>query len=464
MKPSIGLILIRAEWFDAVVALPQLVESVRADAQDIQSQLRQHFDLAGIWVVNSSESLQNACQGIRAVEVDLFILVFQVWAEDLYLLPLIRAIGDRPLAVWCFLPWQRLPEKISFIDVLRGSGPVGTFEGMGTLHNLGTSYLFTQGTPQDPRVVKDLSVAARAARVRRGLQSARFGLLPSRNEQMQSTFVDEFRLLAELGPSVQVLSIGQLQRWAEQLSEADVSDYLTELKKDYPIHGVSDSTLAEAARTSLGMAHLAIDHKLDVLSYNDISAELHETLGMRPCLYPPLYERAGIQVGLEGDLGAATALFVLQRLTGSPILFSEFWFWDEAENVIIGGHAGPQNPAIAKPGQAWISHDYEFAQSDRTEGAHLQFVARPGRVTLMQLRGTPQGWQAIVANGEAIDTPPRLEGYPHAVIHLDASIDRFVRQVAEVGSTQHWIMAYGDVVKEVQAFCTLQGIPLLTIV
>ena len=148
------------------------------------------------------------------------------------------------------------------------------------------------------------------------------------------------------------------------------------------------------------------------------------------------------------------------RLAGSACLFTEFWFWDESENIVVGGHAGPQNPALASPGQAWISQDYEYAQSDRTEGAHLQFVARPGRVTLLQLRGTPGGWQAMVATGEALDSPPRLEGYPHAVVRLDVSVDRFVRQAARVGSTQHWIMAYGEVMAEVIAFCELAGIPL----
>jgi hypothetical protein len=37
-------------------------------------------------------------------------------------------------------------------------------------------------------------------------------------------------------------------------------------------------------------------------------------------------------------------------------------------------------------------------------------VVRPGRVILLQVRCTPGGWQAIAAPGEALDSPPRLEG------------------------------------------------------
>ncbi len=458
--PKIGLILLRAEWFDSVVALPELVTAVQDDAAEISRQLGTQLRVEAVWVVNSAESLRQAVVEIRNTDVDLFVLAFQVWAEDFTLRPLVEALGGRPLAVWCYVPWQRLPGKLSFIDVLRGSGPVGTFEGLGTLRNLGVAYSFTHGAPDDPRMLKDLSVAARAAQVRKALRSARFGLLPYHNEQMQSTFVDEFRLLADLGPSVEYFSVGELQNAAEALPKADVQAYVEDLRRRYPVRGVSAETLALAARASLGMAHLAAERRLDVVSFNDISPEMHQVLGLRPCLYPPLFDEAGVGVGLEGDLGAATALFVLQRLAGSPVFFVEFWVWDEVENIIIGGHAGPQDPAVAQPEQVWISQDYEFAQSDRTEGAHLQFVARPGPVTLLQLRGTPSGWQAILARGQSLGGAERLEGYPHAVLRLDAPIDRFLRQVAGVGSTQHWIMVYGDVAAEVQTFCELARVPL----
>ena len=459
-KPAVGLILLRAEWFDSVVALPELVEAVQQDAEAIAHHLSQSLDLQHTWVVNSSASLDRAAAGIRTAEVDLFILAFQVWAEDFYLRPLLDALSSRPLAVWCYLPWSRLPEKLSFLQVLRGSGPVGTFEGLGTLRNLGARFTFTHGSPDEPRLQAELQGIARAAQVFCSLRRARIGLLPARNEQMQSTFVDEFRLLHELGPSVEYLSVSELRRTADRLPQPELEAFIQHLRQSYPIRGVSDATLIQAARASLGLARLSADHKLDVVSFNDIAPETHQALGLRPALYPPLFNQAGVLVGLEGDLGAATALFILDRLCSSPCLFVEIWFWDEVENILVGGHAGPQNPAVAAPRQAWISQDYEFAQTDATEGAHLQFVARPGRVALLQLRGTPSGWQAILAAGEALDCPPRLEGYPHAVIRLDAPIDRFVRQIASVGSTQHWIMAYGDPQLEVQRLCELLGVAL----
>ena len=461
--PRAALILLSAEWFNSVVALPALVEALKQDRQAILDALSRELDLSPVHLVESTGSLQAACRDLKAAEVDLVILAFQAWAEDFYLIPLLEAVGHTPLSVWCYQPWLRPPRPAAFVDLLRGSGMVGTFEGLGTIRNIGRPFLFTYGAPAEPRVVQELATAARAARVVRALKSARFGLLPARNEQMQSTFVDEFRLRADLGPALDYLSAGMIRRAGEALTEQEVDAFLADVQARFPVRGVAPATLRHAARMSLGMARLAAERSLDVLVMNDISAELHAELGLRPCLYPDVYERSGIVVGLEGDVGAGTALFILDRLTGAPLLFTEFWFWDEPDNVIVGGHAGLQNPAVAEPGQAWITHDYEYAQTDPTEGAHLQFVARPGRVTLLQLRGTPGGWQAMAATGEAIATPPMVEGYPHAVVRLDAGVRDFITTAAKVGSTQHWAMAHGDARAELRIVCELLGVPLAVI-
>lgn len=58
---------------------------------------------------------------------------------------------------------------------------------------------------------------------------------------------------------------------------------------------------------------------------------------------------------------------------------------------------------------------------------------------------------------------PGLKGIHYAVIRLDAPIDVFLRRISTIGSTQHWLMAYGSVLPEIEAFCALTNLPLETI-
>lgn len=469
IQPTVGLILLRAQWFDDVVALPELTGGLKHDTSVLIESFPCELELARHWVVNSQESLDRCVSDLTSLNLDLVLLTFQVWAEDFFLQPLVRALHGQPLAVWCYQPGTHPPQPASFCDVLRYSGSVGTLEGLGTLHNLGVQFSFLVGSIGSPQLNEELVNTTRAASLLQTLKKKKIGLLPSHSEQMQSTYVDEFRLRADLGPMVETLSIGELQRAAASISAQETAEFVSALQERYPVRDVRPETLAQAARASLALGRLLQEHNLDVLSLHDISAELHQVMGLRPCFYPPDPDGGypggcpGLY-GLEGDLGAATAMLALQHLAGSPLFFVEIWFWDEPQNLIVGGHAGIQNPDVGRRGEVFISKDYEFCQSDRTEGAHYQFACKPGRVTLLQLRYAAKGiWQAISLGGVVVDAPPRLEGYPHAVIRLDANVLEFFRQIAQVGTTQHWIMAYGDVREALKIWCTMENIHLLEV-
>ena len=462
-RPSVGLILLRAEWFDSVVALPELRIGLEHDTAALVGVFPADVELVHTWVVNSLESLRTCVSELRDSHLDLVVLAFQVWAEDFFLQPLLEVLKGQSLAVWCYQPLTSPPRPASFVDVLRFSGPVGTLEGLGTLRNLGAHFAFLVGAPGSPSLDASLVAEARAGYVHQVLRRARIGLLPARNEQMQSTFVDEFRLRADLGPVVEYLSVGELELASLAVSHTELDQYLEIVRRDYPVRGVKPETLARAARASLGLGHLALQHHLDILSLNDISPELHSRLGLRPCLSPLPFanEGQGVLFGLEGDLGAATAMLVLNSLAGPSLFFVEFWFWDEEKNLLVGGHAGIEDPETARRGEAFISQDFEFCQSDSTEGAHYQFACRPGKITLLQLRWTAMGcWQAITCGGEVVDMPAWIEGYPHAIIRPDVPVLEFFKQAAEAGTTQHWIMAYGDVREAIRAWCRLDHIAL----
>ena len=461
-RPTLGMILLRAEWFDSVVALPELTAGLQKDTADLLGAFPAELDLAKLWVVNSAASLAACASEVRMLQPDLVLLSFQVWAEDFFIQPLLEALRGQPLAVWCYQPSSSPPRPASFVEVLRYSGPVGTLEGLGTLRNLGAQFAFLVGAPGSPQLRASLLAEARAAHAQRALRRARIGLLPARNEQMQSTFVDEFRLRADLGPQVEYLSVAELQQAAQSVPQSELEAYLQQLCDAYPLRGVSLETLARAARASLGLKKLALEHHLDLLSLNDISTELHTGLGLRPCFVTPRLDgEPNLLFGLEADLGAATAMLALSHLAGGPLFFVEFWFWDEATNLLVGGHAGLQDPQLARPAELFISQDYEYCNSDATEGAHFQFACRPGRVSLLQLRWTAQGcWQALACAGEVVDQPAWIEGYPHAIIRPDVGVLDFFRQAAEVGTTQHWIMAYGDVLDVIRAWCRLEKIAL----
>jgi L-fucose isomerase-like protein len=280
---------------------------------------------------------------------------------------------------------------------------------------------------------------------------------------MQATFVDPMRLETDLGPVVQNISVEEYRRVSENLPAERVTTWLEAAKAKFQIRGVADDALERSARTALGLAQLAVDYRLDVVSLNGLSVEMRSAFNLRPALYPTALDAwipANVLFHPEGDLGAATASYILHCLSGSPTMLLELWSWDEALNQLFGGHGGMQNPAMAASKQVWITHDYDICHPEGTGGAQFQFIAREGRVTFFQLRSTNKGWQAIAASGMCLEGSPFVEGCSHAIIRLDASVGHFLNKVAEVGATQHWILAYGSVLHELEAFCQMEKIPV----
>ncbi len=458
-KPRVGLVLMRSSE-TCCEDTGEVLGAIQTDEDSIVARLSQHFDITGPWIVDSVDARETCQNALREATVDMVLLAYQTRAEESLLEALVESIGNRPFVVWCYLPWRRLPRPTSYGELQRTTGLVGTFAALGALRNMGAAYLFTFGAPDDPRLMQDLVVAGRAARLRRQLRQMRIGVLPSPHGPSNVTYVDERRLAAELGPVVEHLPVELYRQAAGAVTPGEVSAYLTELRGRFPIGGVGEDTLARAGRAALGLARLAGQANVDVLALNTNEEDLVRLFNMRPALYPDLQGASGVLYQPEADLGAAMANYILNQLTGSPTMFLEFYFWDEALNQLVGGHGGLQNPANADPHEVLVARDYGCCLANIDDGAEIQFLARAGRVTLLQLRSTPVGWRAMALSGVCLEGQPWLEGLPHAILRLDATVAHFLNRVSDVGVTQHWIMAYGSVLDEIAMFCRMEGIPM----
>lgn len=463
-NPRLGLVLFRTDW--SGWGEPQdVAEEIADDTGEMAGALARDFELLGPWIVDSAASLGACKQALCETDLDLVVVAYQTWEEDRLLVSLLEAVGERPLVVWCYLPrgastTRRSASPLESPYLLLNSGPVGTFAALGTLNNLGVPFLFTYGSPNDPRLLHDLRVAGHAARALGMLREARIGLLPSMEHMMACTLVDAASLTNDLGPTVKNIPGETYRNAVQNIAQDSIERYLAELRAHYPVRGVSDETLSRAAAAALGLAQVTKDFNLDYLGIDDNSPEVIGAAGMRPSLYPGLLEPGKALFQSDTDLGVATASLVLHWLTGSPVLLAEIWFWDGPKNQVTAGHHGLQNPQMGHKDHAWVSPDLYFAPPPGSEGAQNQFIAHPGRVTLFQLRSTPSGWKAIATSGMCLEVRPWTETCPHAVVRLDAQIDHFLKRIAKVGATQHWALAYGSVLAEIEAFCQMADISL----
>jgi L-arabinose isomerase len=486
VKPKLGVVFFAARWFNEVVlgndeGARSFTRYLKEESGRILERLSRSVTAVAAPIVTSMEKARTAARQFFAEDVDALLLVFLAWSEDEYLLPFRDIMKVRPAILWVSTPYEKPPRKSGIMELFKNSGVVGSFEAFGVLRAMsapqeagvsggsgahgdpGAAPFFVFGSSAaenqttagghhpDGNPYTEIRAIAGAAAVRKALRTVRLGVLPYRNPQMIVTYVDEFELYSAVGPLVEYVSALQLRKAADAISPSAAEEYVKKVRAGCTIDPrVTEDNLFASARASLGMETLMFDREFDGLALSDLIPELHEVVGLRPCLYPERLARSAKVVGNEGDLGGTTAMVILRMLTGKPVMFTEIFNYDRDTGTVVAGHAGPSNYLLAGGmTPVTVTPDYELMDSKSgIGGVWMEFIAAPGRVTMVNFFRSPgpgRGFQMTVLGGESLGGELRVEGYPHAAVRIDPDMLRFLRSCAANGTSHHWAIVHGDV-------------------
>lgn len=417
-------------------------EETGSRIKNIEATLSASHELVTAGLVTTEESASSAARKFREADVDVLIACCVMWSEDQPILRVLEQMEDTPLVLWCWTPEVTLPESLTALDLIKWSGPVGAQQISGALRRSGRKFALVMGNHTEKETLREIGDFVAAASVARGLKHARIGLIPYRFHVMTNTWVDEFKLMSKLGVDVIYVSADELRSSSAAVKDENVNDYTKGLRMRVSSK-VSSQGLHKAARVSLGLAKIIDNLHLDAVSIGDCDDELHVVLGCRPCLYlPSIFER-GIVVGMEGDLLGVVAQLILARLSGQPTMFTEIFTYDELQNQILVGHPGMQDIRLAESRSAvTVTPDYEYPKE--TAGVWMAFSVRPGPVTLLSIASTQKGFHFVVTKAEALPADGKLQGYPHALVKLESPLRSFFQATTDIGTTQHWALAPGD--------------------
>ena len=81
----------------------------------------------------------------------------------------------------------------------------------------------------------------------------------------------------------------------------------------------------------------------------------------------------------------------------------------------------------------------------------------------MNLVCDEDGFKMVIAGGEALDGPERLEGFSHIHIRLEAPVDRFFHDAIRTGVTHHWAIVHADITGKVEKLADCMGLQYVMI-
>lgn len=450
----IGLLLLAGEWLDEVGAnkgfYSSLPEILNKDAAKIKKLLGKDTEIIDCGITNRKEKAIKAAEKFKKSSVDVIILCYLAWGEDMLFLEVIKKLPDIPLLLWSYVPSSKLPSDFDMVQLFRYSGSVAAMQASVPLRRMNKKFGVVSGSLENKKTYTEITKFLKVVDVISKLKNLTVGLLPSFCDAMTGTHIEPEILKRYLGITLQSIDVKEYCDISKEISDGEIRRYVEFFKKRYKIE-VSDTALYKGIKASLGLLKIVEKYNLKALAFNDLDRELHQCLGIRPCLtLPGMFEKAVIS--MEGDIGGAIAMYILKSLTGKPVMYTEIFTYEEQTNRFLAGHAGLHDLRVASSEKKIsIVPDYEYMEVEK-DTASMEFQAKPGVVTMLNIVFNGKEFQMTAVKGKAINTGKTLNISPYVYIKPDIPVNEFMKKVIHTGTTQHWIIGYQDVLEELRYF------------
>ena len=383
-----------------------------------------------------------ALAALKTWDYDLIVATLISWVEAPLFVATLRSFFGKPLLLWSHTTFEEGDTRWT-MGALPAAGVLRE-----TLEEMRVPFRFVYGMPEEPHLVEQVRIYARAAATARALAVARIGLFGYASMGMYSGTVDHTQLRAQVGPEIEHLDQYLIVKRFEQITDSDARGMLSRRQGWDVGAAVTEADLLKSLRMYAAIGSLAREHKLDALTIK-CQYELSREFGLAPCLPLSLLGDEVVS-SCEGDLPLVASQLMLHYLTGEPTSYGDLHHVEG--NSIIWGACGFTPLSYAAGCPVINKHTALY------EGLLNSSPYKTGPVTLARLAAKGGGFKLHIATGEAVPPPAFRElgcpAYAITRVVMDGDVDHFMQHLG----SQHYAIAYGHVAEELRALCDLLGL------
>lgn len=283
------------------------------------------------------------------------------------------------------------------------------------------------------------------------MKQTRFGSIGGRCAGMTETAYDEFTLLQTIGARVVIIDESELLAEVERADREDAAKLCGALKARFRHVTSSDEQLMESLCYYLAMKELIRRYELSGLAIKCYTKYMGKV-----CLAGALLAAEGIVCACEGDLNNTIMMKIMQLLTGESVNCTDILQPEVSSNTILFAHCGNTGFDLASSDDDVELCPVRIVNS----GVCGRFVCKPGFVTLADLVGHGGTLRMSVMTGEVIPSGMEFPGTPMKIRTRRPVLD-VTRDVTMTGCGHHWMICYGDHVRQLKEFCRRTGIEFI---
>lgn len=431
-------------------------------------------DIADVGYIDCVEDAFDAVRRLKAEDADLLFVILSTYVPSAVCAPFARYL-DIPQVLVGIQPLEHLDYshtttymQLCNDDICAMPEIAGVYERLGKK----IPPCIVAAESQSEYIKREISEWVAAAGAMAGFKYETFGYLGHTYDGMYDMHTDPTAFTAAFASHVKMLEMCELSRLSESVTEDEIRTQIEEIKNVFEICDpsvdpltdfVREEDLSYSARQAVALRKLVENNKLTALAYyyKSENGNPYEQLAANLIIGNTLLTSSGIPLAGEADLKTAAAMLIMKNIGGGGS-FAEIHPFDISDDVVLIGHDGPHNIAIAegKPRLRKLKKYHGKSGS----GIGVEFSLKAGPVTLLSINVDRFGkFRMIAAEGVSIAGDIPQTGNTNTRVSFGRPVCEFLARWCEAGPTHHLALGVGHRLSTLRKFAKISGIELIEV-
>jgi len=437
-------------------------EDVVGDLQAVANRLRQDFDVVYPCVVDTLDAAGRAGKVFAESGLDLLIVVEGTYTPDYISLHAIDYVPNVPVVIFTTQVGEDITPEDNYEKVMRNSALIGTAQLSATFVKMGRQYNIVVGSIGEERPYQEILRLARVRQVAARLRQVNIGVIGHVFRGMYDLENDKTKIRGSLGPNVIYVELSHLLKLWKAVPDSEIVALVKTLASRFRLKGPREEDLYRSCKVAIAMENLVERLRLDALCFlGQHYIEKHTGAPARLGASLML-EKGKYLVASEGDLAGLTMMHAMYWLTGNSPLQAEWGQYDATHNAIFMVGHGVASPVLAGSDDRVMLTGAPEEWGFQGSGVNMQFILKPGPVTMGHLLDAATGWQMLISGGESLEYPCLPCDEIHALIRIDRPVKEYLVEIQRQGVSHHAIIVHGDIRKELELLASVLGVRSFT--
>jgi len=354
-----------------------------------------------------------------------------------------------PLVVWSV----REPEIKG--GRLKLNSLTGAFSAGNSLYSQNIDFQFILGNPDEDFVKEKFKKIYKSLALIKKLRGLVIGLIGSQPPGFGFGLLTESQLGGKFGIRLVKTEAAEIMKDADSYTPDELLPWLEELKgRSEGWEQFPEENLERYARLRKAYQDFLAKSGVNAIA-SKCWPDFFTEFGAPVCSILSMLNDNEIPTSCEADLGGVISMFIGAELTGEPTYLGDPVAVDESCDGIVFWHCGAGSTRLSRSEGAKLG-----VHPNRKIGPTMEFGLKEGNVTVLRLGFGPKGFRMFAMKGAALNEPQKFFGTSVTVKPEGAKSSEKVARFIKDGWEPHFVVAYGNIMEELQLLCNYLNIKL----